>query len=163
MYPTLESGDYVLGSRRLQPPQRGEVVTYVSPANPGARIGRVIALSGDTVEIVQNQITLNGKPLAIERTEDSCEDSSPCVIWRETLGNKAYRIATAPSRPLRAIGPLVVPEGEVFLLGDNRDNSNDSRFVGSVPVELVQSTLRFIYFSWNGAHVRWDRIHQVVH
>jgi len=164
MEPTLEIGDHILVSKfiygtkipftsiRLLPlekPKRGDVIVFIYPLDPNKDfIKRVVAVEGDTVRIVNKKLYLNGSevpdPYAIYQGDSL---SSPELQKRDN------------------IGPVTVPPGNLFVLGDNRDRSLDSRFWGFVPLTDVRGKAFIIYWSWDsqGMRVRWNRIGHLIH
>jgi len=140
---------------RFSTPKRGDIIVFVFPEDPGKDfIKRVIGLPGDTVEVRQKTVFVNGEPLGEPYTRFA-DGRNP-----ESL------VRTRDSMP-----PVRVPEGKLFVMGDNRDRSYDSRFWGFVDMDAVIGKALFIYFSidWNRGvpwtevwrypeYVRWDRI-----
>ena len=125
MEPTLVDGQRLLVDKityRLREPRRGEIIVFHYPADPRRKfIKRVIGLPGDEVLIAGQRLILNGRPV-----------EEPYVLG-----------------PMRGVfGPMTVPPGHVFVLGDNRNNSDDSRYpdVGPVPMELVVGLARLAYW-----------------
>jgi signal peptidase I len=112
--------------------QRGDVVVFRSPETPTLDlVKRCVAVGGDTVQLVDQQLSVNGKQV---------KDSSYAVHKGSALFDpRQYNY-----------GPLVVPSGHYFCMGDNRDNSYDSRFWGPLPAHLVKGRALFIYWSWGG-------------
>ncbi len=167
MKPTLQAGDYLLvnefiyGIRipytdiRLFPyekPKRGGVIVFTYPVDPSKDfIKRVIGTEGEKVEIIHNKIYINDKPIP-----------DP---WGHF--NKEGPAGYLPG--VENFGPVVVPKDSLFVLGDNRDNSADSRFWGFLPLKDVLGKAFIIYFSWNGQaenplhEVRWSRIAEWIH
>jgi signal peptidase I len=158
MNPTLISGDRVVVNKlayslrvpftlqqiaRWGTPQRGDVITFDSPKDELNLIKRVVAVAGDVVEMHDNTLTINGQ--VIERTLVSDSRMIPtetgllnAQIWHETIGGKSIevaRIETANS--FRDFAPITVPEGTVMVMGDSRDNSNDSRFIGFINTQRI--------------------------
>lgn len=137
MEPTLLTGDRILVDKlilRKRPPRRGEIIVFRPPHRPNTPfIKRVVALPGETVEIRHSQVYIDGKAL----TEPYLH-----YVWRD-------------DRPAER-----VPDGHLFVMGDNRDNSSDSRIWGTVPRDQVSEVVRTVYFSWDRAtsSVRWQRI-----
>jgi signal peptidase I len=126
------------------PPERGDVVVFKLPPNPSLDyIKRVIGLPGDTVQMIDGALHINGDP-------DVTEVDRPVDVWRETLPN-GVSYDTFDLTP-NSIGDntreFVVPEGHYFMMGDNRDNSTDSRFsVGFVPADHLVGRANIIFFS----------------
>jgi signal peptidase I len=127
MLPTLQNGEYVLVNRlayRADLPDRGDIIVFLSPVNDQDLIKRVIGLPGDQILIKDGQVVLNGQAL-----------------------DEPY-IAAAPLYD----GEWTVPEGELFVLGDNRNDSSDSHAWGLLPVENVIGKAVLIYWppsDWN--------------
>jgi signal peptidase I len=125
MEPSLHNGQRLLVDKivyRIRPPQRGEIVVFRYPADPRRRfIKRVMGLPGDQIEVRRHKLYING--VAVEES----------YINGPTYGD---------------FGPFIVPENTVFVLGDNRNNSDDSRFsdVGAVPLELIVGRALFVYW-----------------
>ena len=138
----------------LHAPRRGEVIVFQWPEDPSKDfIKRCIATGGQTVEVRHKQVYVDG----VRQTE-------PYV--KHTIASED----PAGYTPRDNYSPPTVPPGELFMMGDNRDNSNDSRFWGTVPMDLVKGRALFIYFStagtawWNELfHVRFDRLLKVIH
>jgi len=140
---------------RFSKPKRGDIIVFVFPEDPEKDfIKRMIAVPGDTVEIREKQVILNGRPLKEEYTRFA--DGKMIDGFVRTRDN---------------MPPLTVPAGQYFVMGDNRDRSYDSRFWGFVGVDAILGKALFIYFSidWNRGIqwyqvwrypelVRWDRI-----
>lgn len=155
MLPTLEVGDYivvnkfsygfrlpVIGTKILEmdDPERGDVMVFKFPENPKINfIKRVVALPGDTLKYENKRLYINGEKVE-EILMDSSENlsSSQARQYIENIDGVEHAIR----KRLGASGfntqtEWLVPEGHYFVMGDNRDNSNDSRFWGTVPDELV--------------------------
>jgi signal peptidase I len=146
MKPTVFLGDYIIVDRRpsAHNPQRGDIIVFHYPLDlEKLFIKRVVAIGGDTVEIRDKVLLLNG-----ERVKEAY------VIHTDS------HIISGSVRPRDNIGPLKVPVNAYFVLGDNRDESFDSRFWGFVEKSKVVGIVRTIYWSWdrNNMRVRWDRI-----
>ncbi|MFC4295390.1 signal peptidase I [Novosphingobium tardum] len=161
-------------------PERGDVVIFKAPpGNDVDYIKRVIGLPGDQIQLVGGQVVLNGQPIPKQRIEDfeiavsantrclspqfaaSRADGTPVCHYpqfRETLpGGKSYNVLDLGVTPQDDTAPVVVPEGHVFLMGDNRDNSMDSRFpavegqgIGIVPQANLVGRAALMMFSTDG-------------
>jgi signal peptidase I len=161
MLPTLQIGDHLLVNKLLYglripvygtrlfdyfEPDRGDIIVFVYPEDREKDfIKRVIGIPGDEIEIRNKKLYRNGEP----------------------VGDEAYARYAEPAEPgpRDNFGPVTVPEGHVFVMGDNRDHSFDSRFWGFVPYEDIKGKAFVIYWSWDGddSWVRWSRIGQLVH
>ncbi|MFP4314082.1 MAG: signal peptidase I [Alphaproteobacteria bacterium] len=205
MKPTLQIGDYLFVNKPaygysrysfpfgLAPiegrvwgemPERGDVVVFKLPSNPFIDyIKRVVALPGETVQTRRGRLYINGelvprKNLGLKRVDDQHRGQVMMHEYIETLpGGVEYHIyEETDDRPLDNTEKFVVPEGYVFVMGDNRDNSQDSRnpdAVGFVPFELLVGEADFIFYSTNGYAslfevwkwpwtVRYDRLFQSI-
>jgi signal peptidase I len=128
----------------LRQPRRGDVIVFQFPQDPSKDfIKRCVATGGETLEIRNKQVSVGGATLK----EPYAIHSDPTV---KPAGYE-YR---------DNYGPYTVPPGELFMMGDNRDNSNDSRYWGSLDMDLVKGRAMFIYWSWDGERnwPRWNRI-----
>lgn len=190
MQPTLKPGDFIFSSRlaykfnlpligTLFPqtaPQRGDLVVFTYPDMRTVNyVKRVIAIAGDKVEIEDGKILLNDEPLRYVKGEGNIADNpNPELfeIFEEHLGDLSWRVIFQKSGRKENFGPIVVPPGEVFLLGDNRDASDDSRYWGTVSEAELRGRVFFIWFSldskrrWmNNSYpsVRWERVFSSVH
>jgi signal peptidase I len=137
MEPTIMMGDHLLCNRlyyQTRNPARGDIIIFEYPQNERMDfIKRVIGLPGDSIEIWNNEVYVNGNKL-----------EEPYAVYREA------------GRSLKPFGPVVVPEDEYFVLGDNRDNSNDSRYWGTVKRHKIRGKAIFIYFSWDMQKPWWN-------
>lgn len=151
MIPTLLIGDYLLvnkfsyGLRNpfsnevLIPtwkPQRGDVVVFIFPQDPTKDyIKRIIGLPGDRVQIISKKVYINGD------------------LYKTPQARFTDNVLIPASQSTRDnFGPVVVPKDSYFFMGDNRDQSYDSRFWGFVPMNALRGKAFIIYFSWEGAH-----------
>ena len=136
-------------------------------------VKRVVAVGGDTIEIRDNQLVLNGAPVPRTRVDGPCEyddyaaemdrwEKHRCEAWDETLDGRTYRVIFDPLGEARPYGPTKVPDGSYFVIGDNRDNSSDSRSWGFVTQDEMKGVVRKIWFSEGPAGVRWDRLDKPV-
>ena len=164
MIPTLLIGDHILvnkfcyGIRNpfngevwipIGNPERLDVVVFKYPENPSQDfIKRVIGLPGDRIEIHDKEVSVNGKPLKVK----NAIHLDPTVY-------------PGPNPPRDNFGPVTVPAHSLFVMGDNRDNSHDSRFWGFVDYTALKGKAFMIYWSWNKEKfsVRWRRIGDIIH
>lgn len=159
MRPTLLEGDVVLVDRlaydlkvpltdivliTLGGPRRGDVVTFSSPVDGVRLIKRVVGLPGDIVEMRDEVLLINGSPAAYERPHEVAEPvdfgagtvKAVRVLERTRESERTIQfLADVPAK--RTFGPFVVPTDSYFVLGDNRDDSADSRYIGPVPRRLL--------------------------
>ncbi|RMH04544.1 MAG: signal peptidase I [Aquificota bacterium] len=153
MKPTLLVGDFILVNKlvyRLSEPQRGDIVVFRWPVNPGIDfIKRIVGVPGDKVEVVGDRVFINGKELPRRLIGEVYEDGSKKLIYEETLPNGVkHKIALYenPIIPRRSV-EYQIPEGYYFVMGDNRDNSEDSRYWGLLPKENIVGKAFVVYFS----------------
>ncbi|MEO8560335.1 MAG: signal peptidase I [Rhodospirillales bacterium] len=147
-------------------PKRGDVVVFRYPKDTKQDyIKRVIGLPGDTVQVVNGILNVNGQPVKRDQIDDyfyraSDFDNQPRKFhYMETLpGGKRHEIIEENDiKPNDTFGPVIVPQGAFFAMGDNRDNSQDSRFFGMVPFENLVGRAEFIFFSHN-ENARWYEV-----
>jgi signal peptidase I len=150
------SPDFFDGRIWADEPERGDVAVFRYPPNPELDyIKRVIGLPGDTVQMRDGLLYINGEPVERERVgtytpEGNYRGGEPVPVYRETLPNGvSYRtLDLTPNSPGDNTEVFTVPEGHYFMMGDNRDNSADSRFeVGFVPFENFVGRANIIFFS----------------
>ncbi|MAD73980.1 MAG: signal peptidase I [Rheinheimera sp.] len=167
MQPTIEIGDRILVNKmaydlrvpfstvsllKLADPKRGDIVIFASEAADNRLVKRVVGVPGDVVAMQQNVLTINGKTLAYtevdEPTEAMATNSSSEILLTEQLGSVAHPVKLAPlSSALANFVPVQVPAGHYLVLGDNRDNSADSRVIGFVPRHEIIGRAGKVLFS----------------
>jgi signal peptidase I len=178
MAPTLKSGDYIFTYKipygikipltrskiAVRSPQRGDVVVFTYPEQPRTNyVKRVVGVAGDLIKIENNILHVNGSALKYETlpNEDISEipNFESLKVQTELAPEGPRKILSLNSENKKSFGPIVVPPGEVFLLGDHRDASDDSRYWGTVPIERVEGKVVLIWMSvdWAQQEVRWDR------
>lgn len=151
MEPTILIGDHIYASKRTyrsRAPRRGDLVVYRYPRDPSQEfVGRVAAVGGERIEIRDKQLFVNGQAV-----------NEPYVVHTDPETIPAG-LAADPFQKRDQMPPFVVPEGSCFVLGDNRDNSNDSRFWGPVDNTLITGRPTLVYWSWDAeaGEVRWER------
>ena len=163
MKPTLLIGDHILVNKfiygvkipfvrktiiSIGEPKRGDVIVFIYPEDRSKDfIKRVVAVGGDTIEIRDKKIYLNGLP-----------HPDGHGVYVEDF------ILPGAIQPRDNFGPFTVPKGAVFTMGDNRDQSYDSRFWGPVDLKDVLGKAFMLYWSWNGENhsVRWGRLGNLV-
>jgi signal peptidase I len=197
MIPTLLVGDFIFVNKMSyglhipftdpakvrkigeRAPKRGDVVVFVSPKQPDVDlVKRVIGLPGDRIDVKDNVVYINGKMqprtevgdfVYTERSEYSDVESE--VVTREyteDLGGVRHPILVRKDQSWsRTSGPFFVPEGRVFVMGDNRDNSSDSRVengIGDIPFSYIKGRASLIWISFGGpAGIRFNRLFRAVH
>ncbi|MBA3645596.1 MAG: signal peptidase I [Gemmatimonadaceae bacterium] len=187
---TLFEGDFLLvnklvygagipGLRAKMPamrsPRRGDVIVFVYPIDPTRNyVKRIAGEPGDTVEMRDGQLFRNGHRVVEGYVQHA--PAGPDVGDTDFHWQTAYLVGRSPLaeyHPSRDNwGPLVIPRGNYFVLGDNRDNSSDSRYWGFVPDSLVRGEPMMVYYSYAPdsasrldwlTHVRWKRFGEIVH
>lgn len=148
-------------------PRRGEIVVFYSPYNGQRLVKRVVGLPGDTVELRNEVLILNGQPVQYAPiAEDLLRDVSPedrasHVFATEQLPGQIHSVAAWPQvKAIRDFGPLTVPDGQYFMMGDNRDDSFDSRYWGTVERKKIVGRATAVVLSFNKKNYwlpRWQR------
>jgi signal peptidase I len=154
-------------------PARGDIVVLFSPEDGIRLVKRVIGLPGDRIELVNNQLQVNGNPINYEPLssagfqEVDADERAPHVYGQEFLGTKTHPIMITPLLPARrSFAPLEVPAGQYYVMGDNRDNSKDSRYFGCVRRDQIIGQALGVALSFNPLHYylpRWHRFFTALH
>jgi signal peptidase I len=190
MLPTLLIGDHMLvnkfsfGARipftdiqlpALREPRRGDVVTFVlgrrgpmhicpvdrCPDYPSEGfVKRIVGLPGDTIEVRDGRVMLNGEPLRVDYGGETFADKTDdeLQLGIEFLDGAPHPVLDAPHRNGLEQVRITVPEGRYFMMGDNRDNSNDSRSWGTVRRIDLKGPVTMIYWSWNNQGSWWSML-----
>ncbi len=172
MLETLQIGDHLLVNKFIygvkipvvgttvipwKSPKRDDIVVFKYPKDRATDyIKRVVGVAGDTIEIKNKQLFINGEA-----------NENPYIQFTDK------NIMKASAGPRDNMGPVKVPEGSLFVMGDNRDNSYDSRFWGFVPLKDVLGKAFILYWSWDlqkpllsvdrFTSIRWSRLGNIVH
>src|SRR5690348_5626227 len=160
----------------FEAPRRGDVIVFPYPKNPDVTyVKRVIGLPGDTVQMIGGRVSVNDTALAepyVQRIDPLHDYFDPEFNWQRDYIRDTSDAARAVYRPSRDTwGPLVVPPGRYFVLGDNRDNSSDSRYWGFVGAAAIKGRPLVVYFSYDReAHdalpwltdIRWHRLGSII-
>lgn len=148
-------------------PQRGDIVVFYSPHDGQRLVKRVVGLPGDTVELRNNALVINGEtveyhPLAEELLRDiPAADRTGRIFASEALPNQTHAVTGIPAVPaMRSFEPKHIPEGQYFVMGDNRDDSFDSRYWGTVDRKQIVGRATTVVFSLDKQNhwlPRWQR------
>ncbi len=149
-------------------PERGDVVVFFAPSDGTRMVKRVIGLPGDRIDLVDNRVFVNGEALAYKPMDPWFGEQLPEAERRgglfatEELGGREHPMMITPSLPApRTAGPFIVPEEHYFMMGDNRDNSLDSRFYGAVERDRIVGRSTAVVFSFEPDRLlglRWGRL-----
>ncbi len=152
-------------------PKRGDIIVFFSPDEDKRLVKRVVGAPGDRLELKNNRLVVNGEAARYHRLED--EDLEGAVANRrrnakfasEELGSKTHAITISPfERSDRSFEPITLGEDQYFVMGDNRDNSRDSRYFGTVDRKLIVGRATAVAFSLDHSRgwfwPRWNRVFQ---
>jgi signal peptidase I len=148
-------------------PQRGDIVVFYSPHDGTRLVKRVIGLPGDTIELRHDRLIINGTPVEyaplsaeISRQLPDAERSHD-IFAKEHLPAHDHAVMAIPGVPAeRSFGPELVPAGHYFMMGDNRDNSFDSRYFGAVDRRQILGRATDVVLSFNKSHFWLPRAHR---
>ncbi len=149
---------------QFKKPERGDVVVFKYPENESMDfIKRIIGIAGDTIEIKNDQLYINNKKIETKLVGKYSDDEMRNAdVYEETIDNKKHKILNQPDKPGNEyFGPVTVPPGHIFVMGDNRDNSQDSRKWDTthyVKLEKIKGKALIIYWSWP----HWDRFLNII-
>lgn len=180
--PTLDVGDFVAVNKfiyglhlpvietnvlPIKSPKTGEIVVFRWPPNPKFDyIKRVVGVPGDVIQYQNKKLIINGKPVKQTFIENTIDESSGQAVerYQEDLNGVVHDIYINPRE--RAVDfEVTVPEGHYFMLGDNRDDSADSRYWGFLPEENLRGRAILVWMSWdtNKKNIRWHNIGRFIH
>jgi signal peptidase I len=140
---------------RWDSPHAGEVVVFFSPEDGKRLVKRVIGVPGDSIELRNEVLIVNGHPLKYDEVDAAAvrdevyEDPKP-IVAIEHGPSKSHNVMVLPSRSaMRSFGPIVVPDGKYFMMGDSRDNSYDSRYFGVVDRDQIVGRAQRVIISFD--------------
>jgi signal peptidase I len=189
MIPTLTIGDHLLVNKFVygpripftdtriftgSEPKRGEIIVFKFPRDESKNfIKRVVGLPGDKIELRMGKLLINDEPVPVTTLGayggDDQRSGPPYydkpMLLDEQLGSVKHHILYLHDQTETNYGPVLVPKDTVFVMGDNRDNSQDSRVWGFVKQNKILGRALIIYWSWDGEHgrwVRWERIGSLI-
>ncbi len=180
MYPTVMIGDRIITNRlaydikvpftdvivkHLAEPQRGDIVTFSSPQDGTRLIKRLVAVPGDVIEMREERLFINGSEAryvtgrgAVAEHKIPDYQGNQLVLRETVLGSERMIMVLPESSATRSFSAMTVPQGEYLMLGDNRDNSKDSRYIGFVKRELLTGKVQRVAFSLDTAHYYLPRL-----
>jgi signal peptidase I len=160
MMNTILPGDQLIGHKLLGSPARGDIVVFQYPKDEARYVSRVIGLPGETIQLKGQLVYINGRALDEQRVLVASGDNPDGPLQELTMeGSGPYRVYyvkprfTEDETPAETPGdiaidtPFQIPNDSYFVLGDNRENSYDSRYRGAVPSDLIWGKCSFIYVS----------------
>lgn len=180
--PTVKPGDFILVTQynyglkipfwdhtiiKVGHPKMGQIALFQSPVNPTklTLVKRVIGLPGDRISYINKVLYINGqeeKQTFVKNTNEILDNGNliPVKEYREDLNGISHLIIINPKAPTVNFKNLIVPNGKYFMMGDNRDDSDDSRYWGFVPFENFIGQARFVFFnmSFTPFHIDLSRI-----
>ena len=159
-YPNIIPGDRILANKNAYnktDPHRGDIVIFINPENRHSKfIKRVVAIAGDTVEMKNNELYINDQKLELKKLSDSAMDKIHLAhsentigdLYQETNGNEQYNILLSDKSEteIHDFEKIVVPQNYCFVLGDNRNNSYDSRNFGCIHLATIIGRADFVYW-----------------
>jgi signal peptidase I len=188
MIPTLTIGDHLLVNKFLygpripftdirffsgKEPKRGDIIVFKFPEDESKNfIKRIVGVPQDKIEIRKGILLINDLPVPVTNMENAGDKEQGMVqqpgwprLLEEQLGTVKHRIQHLHDQKDTNFGPVLVPKESVFVMGDNRDNSQDSRVWKFVKYEKILGKALIIYWSWdgnNGRWLRWERIGNLI-
>lgn len=183
MKPTIQVGDRVVVNKlaydlkipftriavaKWGDPERGDIVVLFSPHGGTRLVKRVVGLPGDEVAMIENQLFINGRPVPWSPPSTVSTEQGDAIVVDEQLGTRTHKVMLMPQLALgsyRSYPMHVVPAGHYFVLGDNRDNSNDSRAFGFIERKRIVGRAFAVAFSLDRANYfvpRFDRFFEAL-
>jgi signal peptidase I len=167
MAPSLLVGDHIMVKKKTSTIQRGDIVVFRYPPDPEIMyVKRIVAVAGDMLAIRSDTVFVNSAALPQSASPEKCprlgenQADVDCRLAQESTGLRSYAIMVEGDFNTD-LSPITVPAGHVFVLGDNRHNSKDSRAWGPLPETDLTGLAVFVYWSQGQAgEIRWDRIGQ---
>ena len=147
-------------------PQRGDIVIFYSPLDGKRLIKRLIGLPGDEIAMFNNRLYINGKALNYKPVEEATANrpqtkrtDPEATLSEDLLGKRHSIMISGVKTPFNSFDPIVVPAGGAFVMGDNRDNSADSRVFGFIDIDRIIGRATTIVLSRDGSFLkpRWER------
>lgn len=173
MKPTLLIGDHLLVNKFIygikipyldrvvipvKEPKTGDVIVFKWPKDESKDfIKRVVGVEGDVIEIKENQLFINSEGITTEHAGEFNDEDLYVEELEEYLGDVKHSILDR-EKGYEDFGPITVPENSVFVMGDNRDNSQDSRYWGYVTLNKIKGKALIIYWSWP----HWNRFLKII-
>lgn len=177
MLNTIVPGDHLVAYKLFNQPRRGDIVVYQQTKGSERYVSRIVGLPGETIQVRGNSVYINGRILEEQRvTVESMDAEYDPLKEISSEGTGPYRVfygkhsldeqeLAEDAAEFGTETPFQIPENSYFMLGDNRDNSYDSRYRGAVPGELIWGKASLIYYSVKMPlrdEVRWDRMFKKV-
>jgi len=183
MKPTIVEGDYILVNKlaydinlpfttfhlmKLDNPKRGDIVIIESEKAGMRLVKRVVAVPGDVVSLEKNVLTINSELAHYQQLKSKIlpeiKMNPKTLTFKESIAGYSHLINLIPNRssPLQNFGPVVVPEGQYLMMGDNRDNSADSRVFGFVPRTEITGKANRVLFSLDYDHHYMPRDNRIL-
>jgi signal peptidase I len=179
MLPTLEVGDFILVNKfsygirspigyhklvDLGSPERGDVIVFRYPEDPAIDyIKRVIAVPGDRISYKSHKLYINGEYIETSLVSDYEKDRNFFLLLENLPGISHHILISKGGSFIPDVEDVVVPQDRYFVMGDNRDNSRDSRYWGFVPDSYLKGRAFFIWFSMEEwFDVKWSRIGNII-
>ena len=179
--PTLNVGDFVAVNKfayglrlpvaetkviPVSKPKTGEIAVFRWPPDPSYDyIKRVVGVGGDKISYHNKKLTINGREAPLKFIEETTDESSgrPVAKYQENLNGKLHNIYIRPDMPAVDFD-VEVPQGYYFMMGDNRDDSADSRYWGYVKDSYLRGKAFLVWMSWNSltGSIRWSKLGTII-